>query len=231
MLTLLVQLPDRLRHLFRTLLLSINLHRLLPLQVRLLPSMQTGFATPKLARNLHQTLAALDHHLHCLAFVLLRINRLLFLFCFHRVLSLSLSSRVRQIGGGSDRLRHLFRTLLLSINLHRLLPLQVRLLPSMQTGFATPKLARNLHQTLAAVDHHLHCLAFVLLRINRLLFLFCFHRVLSLSLSSRVRQIGGGSSRRRSHVTWRRGLRVLAASYKTSHRKQGSKALMEPLAG
>src|SRR5258708_20477809 len=59
----------------------------------------------------------------------------------------------------------------------------------MQTGFATPKLARNLHQTLAAVDHHLHCLAFVLLRINRLLFLFCFHRVLSLSLSSPVRQI------------------------------------------
>src|SRR6266436_1452871 len=63
----------------------------------------------------------------------------------------------------------------------------------MQTRFAASKLARYLHQTLAAVDHHLHCLAFVLLRIHRVLSLFCFHRVLFLSLSSRVRQIGGGS--------------------------------------
>src|SRR6266436_201499 len=64
----------------------------------------------------------------------------------------------------------------------------------MQTRFAASKLARYLHQTLAAVDHHLHCLAFVLLRIHRVLSLFCFHRVLFLSLSSRVRQIGGGSA-------------------------------------
>jgi hypothetical protein len=38
-----------------------------------------------------------------LAFVLFRIHRVLSLFCFHRVLFLSLSSRVRQIGGGSLR--------------------------------------------------------------------------------------------------------------------------------
>src|ERR1700732_299113 len=92
-----------------------------------------------------------------------------------------------------NRLSHLFRTLLLPINLPRLLSLQIRLLPSMQTRFAASKLARYLHHTLAAVDHHLHCLAFVLLRIHWVLSLFCFHRVLFLSLSSRVRQIGGGS--------------------------------------
>src|SRR3982074_416440 len=63
----------------------------------------------------------------------------------------------------------------------------------MQTRFAASKLTRYLHHTLTAVDHHLHCLAFVLLRIHRVLSLFCFHRVLFLSLSSRVRQIGGGS--------------------------------------
>jgi hypothetical protein len=99
---LLVQLPDRLSHLFRILLLPINLPRLLSLQIRLLPSMQTRFAASKLARYLHHTLAAVDHQLHRLAFVLFRIHRVLSLFCFHRVLFLSLSSRVRQIGGGSD---------------------------------------------------------------------------------------------------------------------------------
>src|SRR5260370_40060789 len=70
--------------------------------------MQTRFAASKLARYLHQTLAAVDHHLHCLAFVLLRIHRVLSLFCFHRVLFLSLSSRVRQIGGGSKSLTSCF---------------------------------------------------------------------------------------------------------------------------
>src|SRR6266446_6122127 len=64
----------------------------------------------------------------------------------------------------------------------------------LQTRFAASKLPRYLHHTLTAVDHHLHCLAFVLLRIHRVLPLFCFHRVLFLSLSSRVRQIGGGSN-------------------------------------
>src|SRR5882724_13030946 len=98
---LLVQLPNRLSHLVRTLLLPINLPRLLSLQIRLLPSMQTRFAASKLVRYLHHTLAAVDHKLHCLAFVLLRIHWVLSLFCFHRVLFLSLSSRVRQIGGGS----------------------------------------------------------------------------------------------------------------------------------
>src|SRR5260370_12186280 len=109
MVHLLVQLPDRLSHLFRTLLLPINLPRLLSLQIRLLPSMQTRFAASKLARYLHHTLAAVDHHLHCLAFVLLRIHRVLSLFCFHQVLFLSLSSRVRQIGGGS-RVEYLIPT-------------------------------------------------------------------------------------------------------------------------
>src|SRR4029077_7923308 len=92
-----------------------------------------------------------------------------------------------------NRLSHLFRTLLLPTNLTRLLSLPIRLLPSMQTRFAASKLARYLHHPLAAVDHQLHCLAFVLLRIHWVLSLFCFHRVLFLSLSSRVCQIGGGS--------------------------------------
>src|SRR6266481_5208967 len=70
---------------------------------------------------------------------------------------------------------------------------QFGLLSIPQTRFATSKLARYLHHTLAAVDHQLHRLAFVLFRIHRVLSLFCFHRVLFLSLSSRVRQIGGGS--------------------------------------
>jgi hypothetical protein len=36
---------------------------------------------------------------------LLRIHWVLSLFCFHRVLFLSLSSRVRQIGGGSETIK------------------------------------------------------------------------------------------------------------------------------
>src|SRR6202050_1333942 len=93
----------------RSSLPSIDLGRRLLSQIRLFPKIQTVFAAAQLSSHLSLRLATVDYHFHCLAPKSLFIENVLSC-CFHGILSFILSSRVRQIGGGSGVTSHQYRS-------------------------------------------------------------------------------------------------------------------------
>src|SRR6516225_6348429 len=95
-------LPDYLRHFFRALYLPVDLGRLLPAQISLFPQVQTVLTDIQFPRHLPLRLTTVDHQFHRLAFELLPVSSG-HLTVLHGCAHFTLSSRVRQIGGGSAR--------------------------------------------------------------------------------------------------------------------------------